>query len=250
MIVNRQKFDPPVIDLDAAARSFLCAPEAFIVAMPKASDERGELIVPSLESRRRRLSIGTVIAAGKHTGLTVGDHAMVEAKYAKRVQGLSSGTFKHDGEVWMFGITSPAVQSSYVVHAHHTVLAILGFQPGDFPLALPKDSPILVQNPKPETNARITNHFRKRKGKQVVEGRILMRLFEKWTELPSGLQLIDRYHDRADVGLVLGASSECKLARPGDYVIYQRRGIDGLYPEGDKSLAYIPERAIFARCLP
>lgn len=238
--VGGRSFAPPVVDLAASAGAFLCAPHAFMVAMPPVDNElESGLVVPDKTARRRKLSVGTVICAGSHTGLTPGDWALVDPQYAKIVQGLVSGAFAHHGDVWMFGISSPHIRSAHVIESWHTVLAVLGRQEGFVAKEFVRE---------PYEEQKLPGGYRSLRGRYVADGRIRVKLLEKWEETPGGLVLPPRLHDRPDKARVEAASSTCRFVKAGDTVIYQRRGIDNLYPEGDKTAAYMPERAVFAVC--
>lgn len=244
----------------SAFGAFECAPEAFIVAMPPVDPTYREVLVTdkrALAKRRTWLSVGTVIGAGRNTGLSCGDWTLVVPRYAKRVAGIASGPFRYDGEAWMFGISSPHVRTSVVIPSKHTVLAVLGRQEFTFQDRIPADGafrmpylPRQVEGLGPRVEGkRVVDLVSRQHGRTAVEGRVLVRLQDK-AERRGELHLPDDLHERADVGRVIAASPACSLVSPGDYVVYQRRGMDGLYPEDDRSLAYMPERAIFARCLP
>ena len=258
--INDEKLEMPVLRLDVSGPLFLCQPHAFILAMPPISADRGIIDLTTRRAKAKRhtwLTSGVVIAAGEHTGLRPLDHALVSPKFAKRVKGIQSGRWWIPFDVWMFGVTSPHVRDSQVMKPEQTVYGVVGRQEEYAPdwdwnyyakhilnEALWKDSS------RRECNRRIVDFTHRRNGRVEIEGRVLLKLREKWEKSPTGIVLPDRMYDRPDVAQVLAVSPLCRFAQPDDWVLYQRRAIDAMYPEDNRSEAYMPERGIFAKCLP
>lgn len=242
-------FHAPEIDLAAAWRSIYALPHKFMIAVVPIDHQKGGLYLDDESARRERLTVGVVIAAGAATDLQVGDHAVVVAKFAKVVRGLRVGDFEYrlapdqegyvrDGEIWMFGLTSPHVRECRLVEARHTVVAVVGHtefdrEPVNFPKSAPRDAQYAVHDGSPG------------------QGRVLIRLDSKsaiWANSHGGpdLHLPDRLADRADEGTIIASSRSCVHVAPGDRVLYLRRGLESMYPDGQDDLAFAPEKAIYA----
>ena len=251
MNVNGEDLSLPEIDLRLAGMSFLCQPHVFFMAMPPIDPNRDGVVLSDKRAKAKRhtwLTAGTTIAAGSDTDLKPGDHVLVNPQFAKRVQGLRSGFFECRSEVWMFGITAPEVRNCIKVEPEDTIFGVVGSQPmEEQPLPSFPEFPRLSLDGL--DSSKVIGDIRRFRGRVTLEGRCRVFLLDKF-ETRGGLVLPDNLHDRADVGIVEGVSPECTFAKPGMLVIYMRRGIDNLYPAGDKQHAYLPERAIYAACLP
>lgn len=267
MTIDGNEVNPPAIDLANAYGAFLCAPHAYIVAISELSHMRGEFIVDDVSAKRsranvgksKRLAVGTVIAAGCLTDLRPGDWVLVDPKFAKKVRGIESGPFQYPGDVWLFGISSPRIGESVIVETKHTCYAVIGSQtlhPG--PRGREKGFAYFQCPALASSNLKVIDTYgRNKRGRVVPQGRVAVHLEEKDSPY-SSIEVTDRFLDRCDRGLVIGASNECINFEedtglnvwPGCTVIYQRRGIIEIYPEGDKHTAYLPKRAIFALCHP
>lgn len=241
-------FEPPDVDLAAAHRSIWCLPHKFMVAVPDKPDQRSGFFIPAKTSQRERLPIGIVIAAGDQTDLHVGDHVLVESKYAKAVGGLRVGDFRCWGDVWMFGLTSQHVRICSIVGVRHSAIAVVGSTPFEAPA-------VTFESQHGETEERRSFGWRVHDSKikrwsraaQAFkgDGRVLIQLQEKSNQ-QGGIYVPDRHAERPDIGWVVGASSQCEHVRVGDKVIYMRRGLEAIYPDGKKNLGFAPERAIYA----
>lgn len=252
MNINGEELAMPHVDLAAAAFSFLCRPSCFMLAMPPIEQTRGPIDLVRKRAKAKRvtyLTAGVVICAGESTGLEPGQYCLVSPWHAKRTRGLRSGFFSTDTEVWMYGITSPHVRSSLNAPPEKTIFGVVGAQEGirlhpgygdcgfpTFPVGTPGGS-------------RILDDIHRYGGHTTLEGRLRVRFVSKNT-MHGQLVLPERMADRPDIGLVEDCSPACRFVSPGMFVIYHRRGIDAMYPEDDRDIAYLPERAVYAACLP
>lgn len=219
-----------------------------MVAMPARDEKLDGFFVPSRTQKVNRLPVGVCIAAGAHTDIEVGDHVVVESKYAKAISCLRVGEFYYPGEVWMFGLTSPHVRECRIVGVKHTAIAVVGATEWEacnasFPSGPAPDCDLRAHDVRPEG---FYKGFY-----SAGEGRVVLELLSKSGvhESSAGgpdLLLPDAIHDRPDIATVASTSPACRHLRVGDQVMYMRRGLECMYPGGAKHLAIAPEKAIYA----
>jgi hypothetical protein len=245
-VINGSKFLLSSVDLKASAKTFWCLPGKSILATPHYhSQMSGDFALPDQYTRRvkRRTPAGLVLGAHADTGMRVGDIALVDALLAKRVRNLAVGDVRvksDDGEVWLFGCTSPQVSTSYPTEPKRYAFAVMD-RPNDFqPQTDTPPAPTMEIEPR----YRAIERTMALKGSRLERPWVILKLPEK-TGVIRGLYMPDNCKNRDDMAVVEAVSPGCKHVRPGHLVWYQRRALEGLYALG-KDFGALPEYAIFA----
>lgn len=244
-IINGRQYASPSLDLENAP--FWCFPGRAIFATPKHDEQTQTDAGVHLSHQTasiRRLPVATCVRASYELDLLVGNDYVVHQGLAKRVQDLRVGKWrfpKEDGELWLFGCTSPRKGQIVDVHPNSWLNAELDEKPSyiwqteECPYPL-RDVPL---------GLRAHDALSWGRDSRKVVGTCILSLPAPKKER-NGLVLIDRHQEWPDMAVVLAVSPACKTVKPGMVVWYQRAGLHGWGHLPELNFASIHETAIFA----
>lgn len=261
MIVNDRPYHSPDIDYQTARSMLWCFPGKAIFAAPTPQDENQResgLLLTDRGASIRRLPVATCIAAHPDTDILPGQIYIVHQAYAKRVRQLRFGDWcvpRGEAEIWLFGCTSPTVQSCQEVPASKYALSQLQreylcaetldeYKALIYEFVQPRAFPFRLRDI-PKENKAVGIRYVTKKGRAETSGTVVLRLPERKLVSSGGIELANRQKERPDVAVIESVSSECKTAQAGMVVWYERRALTGLY-EGPDGFGVLPEMAIYA----
>lgn len=250
-IVNSRPFVKPDMPYDLMRRHLWCFPGKSIFAVPKLSENDvrdSGLIISSRTASRFRLPVAVCVQAHPGTGLLPGETYIVHPRFAKRVKNLYIGRLRipeEAGELWLFGCTSPARGTAYPVSPSRYAYARLpGHETDCVRMQDPNGCPFDLFPI--ETNRVGAGHaYVNVRGKLALHGKVALHLGKRAEVSPGGIVLCNSMQARADISLIESVSDRTKIATPGMYAWYQRRGLMGLGQDGD-DFGCISEDGIFA----